>query len=88
MGTILNELDGVNENYGRILIITANDISKFDKVEGTKALFRAGRIDVKVELGNSSSSISFTHLHQILTTGILRKSFLNARLSVAIKRLC
>ena len=40
---ILNIIDGLNENYGRILIITSNYYDKIDK-----ALIRPGRIDIRV----------------------------------------
>ncbi len=49
-GTILNELDGVSETYGRILIITSNDKNKFNNVSGIDALFRPGRVDKQIEL--------------------------------------
>ena len=50
MSTILNELDGVVESYGRILFITANDKKKFEEIDNIEALFRPGRIDVTCEL--------------------------------------
>jgi len=46
---ILNIIDGLNENYGRILIITSNYYDKIDK-----ALIRPGRIDIRVEMKNAS----------------------------------
>ncbi len=48
--TLLNEIDGIVESYGRILIITANDYNKITSREESAALFRPGRIDKKVEL--------------------------------------
>lgn len=39
---LMNILDGISENYGQILIWTANDIKKIEK---EKALIRPGRID-------------------------------------------
>jgi len=50
ISTILNELDGVAESYGRSLWITANDKSRFKNVKGINALFRPGRVDKTVEL--------------------------------------
>lgn len=47
--TILNELDGVNENYGRLLFITCND-RKSMKNKQFDALFRPGRIDKEFSL--------------------------------------
>lgn len=46
---ILNLLDGLDENQGRILIITSNYYDKIDK-----ALIRPGRIDLHVEMKNAS----------------------------------
>jgi DNA replication protein DnaC len=46
---ILNLLDGLDENQGRILIITSNYYDKIDK-----ALIRPGRIDLQVEMKNAS----------------------------------
>ena len=46
---ILNLLDGLDENHGRILIITSNYYDKIDK-----ALIRPGRIDLQVEMKNAS----------------------------------
>ena len=43
LSCILNTIDGVLENYGRILIITTNYVDKLDR-----ALIRPGRIDMKV----------------------------------------
>ena len=48
--TLLNEIDGIVESYGKILIITANDYNKITSREESEALFRPGRIDKKVEL--------------------------------------
>jgi chaperone BCS1 len=42
-------LDGLDENQGRILIITSNYYDKIDK-----ALIRPGRIDLHVEMKNAS----------------------------------
>lgn len=44
LSCILNTIDGVLENYGRILIITTNHPEKLDS-----ALIRPGRMDVKIE---------------------------------------
>ncbi len=43
LSCILNTIDGVLENYGRILIITTNYVKLLDK-----ALIRPGRIDAKI----------------------------------------
>ena len=47
MDCFLNILDGIDEYYGRITILTTNNL---DKISSTKALVRPGRIDVIVEL--------------------------------------
>ncbi|KAH7364894.1 BCS1 N terminal-domain-containing protein [Rhexocercosporidium sp. MPI-PUGE-AT-0058] len=44
--TLLNVIDGVGSQEGRILIMTTNYISRLDE-----ALIRPGRVDYKVELG-------------------------------------
>ena len=56
---ILNILDGLDENYGRILIITSNFYENIDK-----ALVRPGRIDLRVEMKNASiQTIKDMYLH-------------------------
>lgn len=49
LSDVLNVLDGVVENPGRIVIMTSNHIEKIDS-----ALLRPGRIDVTVEFGLST----------------------------------
>jgi AAA+ superfamily predicted ATPase len=44
---LFNVIDGVFDAYGRILIMTTNHPETLDK-----ALYRAGRIDMKIEFGN------------------------------------
>jgi chaperone BCS1 len=46
LSAILNIIDGVASQEGRILIMTTNHITRLDK-----ALIRPGRVDKKVELG-------------------------------------
>jgi chaperone BCS1 len=48
---LLNALDGVGAQEGRIVVLTTNHREKLDA-----ALIRPGRIDVEVELGNASVS--------------------------------
>lgn len=50
---ILNMIDGVLEQPGRIIIMTTNKPDKLDK-----ALLRPGRIDMKIHFGKSSSKIT------------------------------
>jgi SpoVK/Ycf46/Vps4 family AAA+-type ATPase len=52
LSCILNTIDGVLENYGRILIITSNYPERLDK-----ALIRPGRIDIKVHFTKCSNSM-------------------------------
>lgn len=53
LSCILNTIDGVLEQQGRILIITTNYEDRLDK-----ALLRPGRIDVKVHLGRCTRSMA------------------------------
>jgi chaperone BCS1 len=46
LSDILNAIDGIQSNHGRILILTTNCIEELDS-----ALLRPGRIDLKVEVG-------------------------------------
>lgn len=56
---ILNLIDGLDENYGRILIITSNFYDKIDP-----ALIRPGRIDLKIEMKKASvQTINNMYLH-------------------------
>ncbi|KAI1499498.1 BCS1 N terminal-domain-containing protein [Biscogniauxia marginata] len=50
---LLNILDGVASQEGRVLIMTTNHINKLDK-----ALIRPGRIDMSVEFGLADSEIT------------------------------
>ena len=52
LSTLLNVLDGVRENDGRVLIITSNHYDKLDP-----ALTRRGRIDIELELHNADIEI-------------------------------
>ena len=44
---ILNILDGIDENHGRITIITTNDL---DRIKKFKSLIRPGRIDIAIKV--------------------------------------
>ena len=55
----LNILDGLDEYYGRITIITTND---FSVVNQTKSLIRPGRIDVVVEI----TTCTIPQIHAIM----------------------
>jgi mitochondrial chaperone BCS1 len=46
LSALLNVIDGVASQEGRVLIMTTNHITRLDK-----ALIRPGRVDKKVELG-------------------------------------
>ncbi len=46
LDTILTVLDGINEMRGRVIIATTNHLDRIDK-----ALMRAGRFDLKINLG-------------------------------------
>lgn len=45
---LLNVIDGIDESHGRILVITANDLSRITK---SSALVRPGRIDSIIHVG-------------------------------------
>lgn len=49
---LLNALDGVAAQEGRIVFLTTNHLDRLDK-----ALIRPGRVDVVVELGNASATM-------------------------------
>ena len=50
---LLNALDGVASQEGRILIMTTNHIEKLDS-----ALIRPGRIDLRLELNYADSELA------------------------------
>lgn len=54
LSCILNTIDGVLENYGRILIITTNRVEELDS-----ALIRPGRIDMKINFTKCSKQMYF-----------------------------
>ncbi len=49
---LLNALDGVSAQEGRIVFLTTNHLDRLDK-----ALIRPGRVDVVVELGNAGTAM-------------------------------
>ena len=53
LSALLNVLDGVGSQEGRILIMTTNHVERLDA-----ALIRAGRVDMKVELGLANRDIN------------------------------
>jgi len=63
----LNILDGIDENYGRINIITTNDILR---VETMQALLRPGRIDVQVKVSYCTEDQIFKILELYLEIDI------------------
>jgi chaperone BCS1 len=73
LGTILNELDGVCEAHGRLLFVTANSYECLQKPPNIEALFRPGRIDVTVELGNCD----LKQLARIIIPYINKDSFID-----------
>lgn len=52
LSSLLNIMDGISEDNGRILIMTSNYWSKLDS-----ALVRPGRIDIELEMGYINESI-------------------------------
>ncbi|PHH82943.1 hypothetical protein CDD82_4266 [Ophiocordyceps australis] len=57
---LLNVLDGVASQEGRILIMTTNHIDKLDK-----ALIRPGRVDMMIPFGAADSSMVFSMFRAI-----------------------
>ena len=53
LSSILNVIDGVGSQEGRILIMTTNHITRLDE-----ALIRPGRVDKKVELGLADNTMT------------------------------
>jgi chaperone BCS1 len=49
---LLNALDGVSAQEGRVVFLTTNHLDRLDK-----ALIRPGRVDVVAELGNASAAM-------------------------------
>jgi len=60
---LLNILDGVASQEGRILIMTTNHIEKLDK-----ALIRPGRVDLMLEFGRASREICVSIFKAIFAT--------------------
>jgi ATP-dependent 26S proteasome regulatory subunit len=60
---ILNFLDGIDESYGRLTLITANDI---EPITSNDALCRPGRIDhmVKLDCCNKDQVRSITNIYE------------------------
>ena len=52
LACILNTMDGIRENHGRVIVITSNHYNKLDP-----ALTRPGRIDIEVEMGNADLEV-------------------------------
>ena len=70
---ILNLWDGLEENSGRILVISSNHYNDLDP-----ALTRPGRIDITIEMNNASHDIineMYNHLYETTTidTEMLKK---------------
>ncbi len=65
---ILNLIDGLDETYGRILIITSNHYDRIDP-----ALVRPGRIDLKIEMKKASVNTIKDMYHHYYQTNIPNK---------------
>lgn len=63
LSALLNVLDGVASQEGRILIMTTNHIEKLDE-----ALIRPGRVDMKVKFDLASTEMVTTIFRAIFTT--------------------
>ena len=63
LSCILNTIDGVLENYGRILIITTNYIDVLDK-----ALIRPGRVDIKIKFTKCTTKMYYDIIENFFDT--------------------
>ena len=52
LACILNTIDGIRENHGRVIVLSSNHYRKLDP-----ALTRAGRIDIEVEMGDADVNV-------------------------------
>ena len=52
LACILNTIDGVRENHGRVIVLSSNHYSSLDP-----ALTRAGRIDIEICMGNADITV-------------------------------
>ena len=52
LSAVLNVMDGIRENHGRIMVFTSNHYNKLDP-----ALTRSGRIDIELEMGLSDVGV-------------------------------
>lgn len=59
LSSLLNIMDGISEDNGRILIMTSNYWNKLDK-----ALVRPGRIDIELEMGYINDSILNEYIYE------------------------
>lgn len=65
LSCILNTIDGVLEQSGRILIITSNHPNMIDE-----ALLRPGRIDMKVHFTKCDENMAISIINNIFNTNI------------------
>ena len=82
MNTFLNAIDGVIEAFGRILIVTANDISPLKMID-SNALLRPGRIDKIVLLDKFGESDTLRMVSRFYGVEISED-----RLNLSGKRMC
>ena len=52
LACILNTIDGIRENHGRIIVLSSNHYGQLDP-----ALTRAGRIDIEICMGNADIDV-------------------------------
>ncbi|KAG6012350.1 hypothetical protein E4U54_007588 [Claviceps lovelessii] len=70
---LLNVLDGVASQEGRILIMTTNHIEKLDK-----ALIRPGRVDMRIRFGLADSAMAAAIFRAIYAPGDAEETTLKA----------
>ena len=52
LACILNTIDGIRENHGRVIVLSSNHYGQLDP-----ALTRAGRIDIEICMGNADIDV-------------------------------
>ena len=68
LACILNTMDGVRENHGRIIVLSSNHYAKLDP-----ALTRAGRVDIEICMGNADLETLEEIHHKHFNTGLSDK---------------
>ncbi len=70
LGKLLNSIDGLVSNHGRIMIMTTNKPLKLDE-----ALLRPGRIDLRIEIGYITNEAFCEMMNRFFPNKILPSNF-------------